>query len=187
VTGLVPAIGAIVVAGTAATLIGRLTGGADVPPPPVSPVPVLQAEALTRAQPAPGGSYSPGQVRAVGIQRSLAVPLPAGGTFSGIEWENGGPRVTNQDIDEVLEYNAACQWLRAWHDGRETPVAVRVLQTAPQWPALRGTDSGDALAKVATEVVAGGGPTVRTVLRDCQAAYARERRYAARVGLDVTR
>ncbi len=186
-TARVRMIGAIVIAGAAAALAAGATGGSAAPPSGTAPQTVLQAEALTRAAPAAGGSYDTPQLRSTASLRGVAVPLPAGGTFNGIQWENGGVGVTAGEIDGVLEYNSACQWLRAWRDGRDAPLAISVLQQAPHWPAMRGTESGDILTKVAADVSAGGGETATNVLRDCDASYARQTQYAAKLGLVPTR
>ncbi len=119
--------------------------------------------------------------------RAAAVPLPAGGTFDGVRWELGGDGVAQSDIDGVLQYNAACQWLRAWRDGREGALPLQVLQAVPGWPAMRGTESGELLARVAAEAAAGGGETVSAVLVDCDASHAREVQYAAQLGLTPSR
>jgi hypothetical protein len=124
--------------------------------------------------------------RAKAAERAATVPLPAGGTFNGIRWELAGT-VSDGDIERVLRYNAACQWLRAWRDGREGARAVRVLRDVPGWPAIRGTESAAVLARVATEARAGGGETVSSVLADCDASHAREVEYATRLGLTPSR
>jgi len=124
--------------------------------------------------------------RAAASERAAAVPLPAGGTFHGIRWELAGA-LTHADIDGVLQYNAACQWLRAWRDGRERARAVSLLQAVPGWSAMRGTESGEVLSRVAAEVRATGGQTATAMLADCDASHAREVEYAARMGLTPTR
>ena len=88
------------------------------------------------------------------------------------------------DIDGTLSYNAFCQWLRAWRDGREAALAPRILETVPEWPALRETESGDYVSTVAEQVSAGGGERAAAVLVDCDATHAREVRYAAALGLE---
>ena len=181
-------IGAIVVAGGAAALAANVTGGSAAPPSPAAPQTVLQAEALTRQAPAAGATVAgAAQLRSTASLRGLSVPLPAGGTFNGIAWENAAGGASPAEMDGVLEYNAACQWLRAWRDGRDAQLAISVLQQAPQWPAMRGTDSGNVLTQVAADVKAGGGPTATGVLRDCDASYARQTAYAGKLGLAATR
>jgi hypothetical protein len=64
---------------------------------------------------------------------------------------------------------------------------VRVLQTAPRWPAMRGTESGEVLARVAADVRAGGGDTATAVLADCDASHASEMEYAGRLNLTPSR
>jgi hypothetical protein len=58
-----------------------------------------------------------------------------------------------------------------------------VLEQAPEWPALRGTEPGEFVAAVAQEASAGGGETATGMLRDCDAAHAREVIYASSLGL----
>ena len=92
--------------------------------------------------------------------------------------------MTEHDIDLVLQYNAVCQWLRAWRDGRDAALALSVLQAAPSWPAIRGTESADWLTRVAADVSAGGGEAATAVLADCDASHASEVAYAK--GLNLT-
>jgi len=118
--------------------------------------------------------------RAEAQARARGVPLPAGGNFNGIRWELAGklPRAT---IDGVLQYNAACQWLRAWSRGSRG--ALRMLRAVPSWPALRGTGIGAGLAIVAAQAAAGGGPDLTAMLASCDASHRREVAYATRLGL----
>ncbi len=144
------------------------------------------AEALAAAPAVTGATVAAGQARAAAADRARTVPLPAGGTFSGIQWEVGGGVWEPGAVEGVLEYNAACQWLRAWRDGREGALALKVLASAPDWPAMRGTESGELIAKVADEAGAGGGDTATAMLADCDSAHARETRYARGLGLTPT-
>lgn len=131
-----------------------------------------------------GPVHTAAEARAVAAARSLPIPLPDGGNFNGIRWELGGDGVGSSDIDGVLDYNATCQWLRAWRDGREAELALHILRTAPRWPALRATESGAYVAGVAEQASAGGGETAAGVLRDCDASHAREVAYARSLGLE---
>jgi hypothetical protein len=117
--------------------------------------------------------------------RGLGIPLPAGGTFNGVRWEQGGD-VTAGQLDGVLEYNAMCQWLRAWRDGREPGLAAQVLQTVPAWPALRGTEAQATLTRLAAQVQRGHRPPSGGVLRDCDASHRREVAYAKELGLPAS-
>ena len=44
---------------------------------------------------------------------------------SGVRWELGEGVIAESEIDGVIAYNAACQWLRAWRDGRDAATAAR--------------------------------------------------------------
>jgi hypothetical protein len=163
-------------------------GGSVLRRAPAGPAPppsaAVLAEALAGAPPvaAPGASYDGASARFQAALRGLGVPLPPGGTFNGVRWEQGGP-VTAAQMDGVLEYNAMCQWLRAWRDRREPALAVQVLQTVPAWPALRGTRAARTLTRVAAEVRRGRGRLAAAVLRDCDASHRREVAYAKELGL----
>ena len=145
------------------------------------------AEALTAAPAANARGELSNAARARARAGAAGVPLPAGGTFNGIRFENGGENITPRELQGVLEYNAACQWLRAWRDGRDGALALRVLQAVPRWPSLRGTESGAFLAKVAAEAASGGGETASAMLVDCDASHAREVAYANELGLTASR
>jgi len=134
-------------------------------------------------QPAAGAVYPMARARPAAAARGAAIPLPAGGTFNGIRWELSDGTVDAGMLDATLAYNAACQWLRAWRDGRDAATALKVLARVPDWPALRDTESGDVLAMVAAEAAAGGGELATAVLVDCDASHAREVAYATRLGL----
>jgi hypothetical protein len=172
----------------AATALAVLGGSALRRAPAVAapaPSAAVQAEALAGAATltAPGARYDGAAARFQAGLRGLHVPLPAGGTFNGVRWEQGGP-VTAAQMDGVLEYNAMCQWLRAWRDGRARTVAAFVLHAAPEWPALRGTETGRALARVAADVRHGGRRRLAgAVLARCDASHHREVSYARELGL----
>jgi hypothetical protein len=145
------------------------------------PDPVGQAGALTRVSPVEGVDgprVAAKDARAVAASLTAQIPLPAGGTFSGIRWETLGGTVSTGEIESMLEYNAACQWLRARRDGRDAKAAATVLKALPAWPALRGTES----ARVLSEAV-GGGELRAGVLADCDASHDREVAYANAIGL----
>jgi hypothetical protein len=151
---------------------------------PAPPDAAVQAEALAGA-PAPAAArpvYDGASARFQAALRGLGIPLPAGGTFNGVRWEQGG-EVTAVQMDGVLEYNAMCQWLRAWRDRREPVLAAHILQTVPAWPALRGTEAATTLTRVAGQVQSGRSPPACDVLRDCDASHRREVAYAKELGL----
>ena len=143
------------------------------------------AQALA-AEPAPQGSgeeLSGPDARRFTVQRGPAVPLPSGGNFNGIQWGVDDGTWAQTGAEGMLEYNSACQWLRAWRDGRDADLALKVLSTAAGWPALRGSDSGQLLTRVAAEARSGGGRTTTLMLADCDQSHAREVVTAARLGL----
>jgi hypothetical protein len=134
-----------------------------------------------------GAPYRGAQARVAAGARAAAVPLPPGGTFNGIQWEVDGGDWAAGDVEGILEYNAACQWLRAWRDGRDATTALTVLSAAPDWPAMRGTESGRFLTQVAADARAGGGRTATEMLADCDASHTREVATATRLGLTPSR
>ena len=116
-----------------------------------------------------------------------AIPLPAGGTFAGVRWEEAGGVLSHSEIAAVLQFNAACQWLRAWRDGRDGGTSAQVLADVPAWPAWRNSETSAVLADVAADVRAGGGKASAAVLADCDASHEREVAYATARGLTPTR
>ncbi|MDA0172389.1 hypothetical protein OJ998_25015 [Solirubrobacter taibaiensis] len=117
-----------------------------------------------------------GVAAAAGPDSRESFPLPAGGNFNGIRWpqdETLEPPV----VEATQAYNAACQWLRAWRDGRDDR-ALAMLADIPSWPAIEAAGSAPVLALVAKEAAAGGGETVAGVLAACDASHAREVSYA---------
>jgi hypothetical protein len=125
--------------------------------------------------------------RVVADELAAAIPLPAGGTFSGVRWEEAGGVFSRAEIAGVLQYNAACQWLRAWRDGREKATAAPVLGDVPAWSAWRFAEGAAVLAQVAADVRAGGGQAATAMLAGCDASHEREVMYAAARGLAPSR
>jgi hypothetical protein len=168
----------------AAAALAAFAGAHRAPAPPPPPDRALRAAALADVPDlsAAGQRFPAATARFQAALRGVAIPLPAGGTFNGVRWEQGGP-ITGAQMDGVLEYNAACQWLRAWRDGRERTLAARILQIVPSWPALRGTEAAGRLTALAAEVRGGPAVTARGVLRDCDASHEREVAYAEGLGL----
>jgi hypothetical protein len=125
--------------------------------------------------------------RVVADAVGAAIPLPAGGTFNGVRWEVAGGVFSRTEIAGILQYNASCQWLRAWRDGREQGTSEQVLADVPAWPAWRFAETAVVLAKVSADVRAGGGESASAVLADCDASHEREAVYAAARGLTPSR
>ena len=125
--------------------------------------------------------------RVIADEVAREIPLPEGGTFSGVRWEAAGGVFSRAEIAGVLQYNASCQWLRAWRDGREASVSERVLADVPSWPALRGAEATAMLAQIAAETRAGGGRAVTDALVGCDASHEREAAYAPARGLATSR
>src|SRR4051812_32970263 len=69
--------------------------------------------------------------RVVADDVAKTIPLPAGGTFDGVRWEEADGVFSRNEIAAVLQYNASCQWLRAWRDGREQGTSEQVLADVP--------------------------------------------------------
>jgi hypothetical protein len=129
------------------------------------------------------GSVPAETARVVADEIARDIPLPAGGTFSGVRWEEAGGVIARGEIAAVLQYNASCQWLRAWRDGRETATSGQVLADVPAWSAWRFTETSAVLGQVAADVRAGGGEAASAVLADCDASHEREIVYAGARGL----
>ena len=126
----------------------------------------------------------PREAREAAARAAQKLPLPAGGNFNGIRWEEAGGIFTDTDVAFVTQYNATCQWYRALKDGRELELAARMVQEAPGWPALRDTEPAAALVAAAREVLTGGsGPAAGALLEQCLAAHAREVTWAEQMGL----
>lgn len=130
----------------------------------------------------PGRVFASGaEARGAAATAAKSVPLPRGGNFNGIRWEEEGAGLSDVDVQAVQQYNAACQWLRALSDGREAVVARAILADVPSWPSLRGTDRAQLWADAMATFPKGDPATA--LLADCRASHAREVEYARGLGL----
>jgi hypothetical protein len=130
-----------------------------------------------------GPSFTAGDAARGEADRTAArLPLPTGGNFNGIRWEQGGV-LTAAEIEGVLEYNAFCQWIRAARDGADPGTALAVLDDVPRWPAFRETAEADLLSQAVAEARGGSGPVVEGARRDCDGSHGREVAYARERGL----
>jgi hypothetical protein len=176
--------------GTAATVGAVLAVTGSVVAQQSDRDPALERSARLAAAPASttaGAAIGAEKARSVAADVARSIPLPSGGTFDGVRWEEAGGVLTPDEIAFVLQYNATCQWLRAWRDGRNTPVSARVLAELPSWPIWRGPEAAAVIAGVVGDVRAGGGASARAMLADCDASREREVRYATAKGLTPTR
>lgn len=122
-------------------------------------------------------------VRRIAALLARRIPLPTGGNFNGIRWEAADDSMSGSEIDAILQFNAACQWMRAIRDQREPKTARRILALVQVWPAFRATSPDAAqLRRAFSEAVTGGGADALAMLTECDAAHAREARYAATRG-----
>ncbi len=167
------AFGAAVACGVALTtclLAGGVLSNAEKPAPPVPGSASGQELAAARrlahesdrrlrlSTPA----LDPARARAYARRRRDSIPLPPGGTFTGLRFEDAGRRLEPGLIEQVLQDNAHCQWLRAATEDRSNE-ADAVLAVSYSWPALRA--------------IAGRLDADRE-RADCYASHAREVTYA---------
>lgn len=168
--GVVVAVGAATTAGSSGH--GEATAAEDVA--------VLLSGQLVAAPDLPknDAELEGGQAAARAREVATRIPLPAGGDFDGIRWAELDGTIRVAQVEEVVQYNAACQWYRALRDGRDVADARRVIADIPGWQALRGHATGELAAAVAADVAAGGGEALTGVLRQCDEAHEREVAYA---------
>ena len=87
---------------------------------------------------ATGPGLTPRRARRLAHRRERSIPLPDGGNFHGVKWENAGAFIERSQLEQVLQYNAWCQWRRARSERREPAAALRILAVSARWPAFRG-------------------------------------------------
>jgi hypothetical protein len=135
------------------------------------------AESLAAAPELAGGGSgivrTPIEARAVSAARATAIPLPVSGNFNGIDWEAAGGPITTWQLEQTLEYNAICQWVRAAHAGRHADIARAVLAVVDRWPAVAPDANRGPGRPLGSEML----------LRECAASHRREVAYARALGL----
>ena len=114
-------------------------------------------------------------------QLGSEVPVPRGSNFNGIRWDQlvAG---TDGDIRFLLQFNAACQWLRHSVAEPNDPDAVAVWADLPRWPAMRVSGQGEAFAAAHEEVLSGD--TEGDLLGQCVEAHDRQVRAAWERGVE---
>ncbi|MCA1694301.1 MAG: hypothetical protein LC749_05975 [Actinobacteria bacterium] len=91
------------------------------------------------------------------------IPLPPGGDFSRLkstflrpDADGRGVQMTESGIENVLSYDAACQWTAHWLDGyyrgdaAQKQRALAVLEEIPTWHAIVSSDGGGVVAQLRT-------------------------------------
>lgn len=106
-------------------------------------------------------SFSPKQARRLASRRQRLIALPSGGNFAGIRWGNAPRPINPALIEQVIEYNARCQWMRALAEGRQVAESAEIVRLSARWPALRSAAA-----------------TSSTALAECYATHRREVAFA---------
>lgn len=127
----------------------------------------------------PAVSWSGPQIAERASLLASTVPLPAGGNLNGVRWAQL-ETATDQDIRFIIQYNAACQWLRATADKRDPSLQQEVWNEIPQWPAMRLGHNSDQFEAARTAAEAGQ-PT--PLLQQCRESHEREVAFANQQGL----
>ncbi len=172
---LPPRLAAVVVVAVAAgTTAIAVAGGA-------APNDVTLAGALKDDKPI---AFTPADIAWQGSelsQRAVTlgqrVPLPTGGNFNGIRW-NDLQTATDDDINFILQFNAACQWLRAAADQRDVEATAAIWKLIPAWPAMRRGGNGDVFLAALARLSVGGTNEASVALTVCRESHERESMYA---------
>jgi len=127
-------------------------------------VELLRKEAALRERPAltigvRGGDAGPSfteikEVRAQAERQAETVPLPPGGTFDDIKWDEFG-EATPTDIQFLLEANAACDWWNYVGEAQGAEVE-HVISGIPEWPTMRANEGVGQTAREVTAAVGRG-------------------------------
>lgn len=169
------AMAAVVVTGTVISAAGGATANQTE-----------RAQALADDRPidfsSPSGSWSGSGLDARATEIARRIPLPRGGNFSGVRWRDLGD-ASDEDVIFILQFNAACQWLRAASEGRTDEGDNALLDALVGWPAIRDGGYGDDFARARTGTTPRVGPD-DTLLGACLASHEREVAYARSRGLD---
>lgn len=177
-------VASVVAGGLLVTGAGVVTGATAT-----APTPAAKAEALARAPiaaPGDGQAYRPGEDAKAAARTAMSdYPLPEGGSFNGIRWDEIDGGITLAEIKAHLQFNAACQWWRALANEEQTQATVEVVRAIPDWPMFRQQGPENDSRAIAAAAVAGKGrEAVPPVLREaCEAMVGRMQRYSAARGM----
>lgn len=127
---------------------------------------------------APAIGWSDGELVERASLFSGSVPLPTGGNFNGIRWDELKTG-TDTDIRFVLQYNAACQWLRAAAGRRDSDRQDAIWDELPRWPAMRLGGIGAQFMSSRSEALQGRGSAL---LDRCVESHLREVEFATAAG-----
>jgi hypothetical protein len=102
-------------------------------------------------------------IRARAGELAGEVPLPPGGSFVDIHWENLGA-ATDAQIETLLQANASCDWYRYALAHPEDGEARTIVAEIPRWSGIRGLDLRIPAVRIADDVAAGGREGLRAMV-----------------------
>jgi hypothetical protein len=148
---------------------------------------LVAAPAAELLNPAQAHYSGPASIQGAVTRLATETPLPDGGNFNGIRWDELDFSVTENNVRTLLQHNAACQWWRAAHDRREAGAADAIVADIPRWSGIRTTETAPVARKVAEQLPGGQGNELEAMLGECVAVQQRGSEYARARGLTVSR
>lgn len=131
----------------------------------------------------PSTRLDPSSARERAAEVFEGLPSPRGASIDGIRWEEAGGTFSSQEIEFTVHYNLACQWYRAFADGRQRAEAAQVIEEVPQWPGFAGSEVGAVARQVADEARSGRfGSAGASVVASCRDSHRREIQHARERG-----
>jgi len=156
---------------------------------PTQPASQLSASQALSSAPTVDDATNPGRLLAqeqaqqeAAVLAGTTIPLPQGGNFNGIRWEDLPDPMPENSLINMLQHNAACQWYLALRDGRELESARQIARDLPNWSALRSTGDQDPAVQAARNFATGQG-TDDHALQICRDTRQRQISYATAHGL----
>lgn len=108
------------------------------------------------------------KARAAQLAKDVPTPNDRGG-IAAVRWERIDGGVSEGDIVFMVQFNAACDWLKQFTGGVHDEQTRYILEQIPSWPPFRGNLIGEKVGEFVRAAEAGDQtPLTGWIERNCQ-------------------